>query len=82
MNRSSGIKAKRAHADATRHTWSHLQNDAVQLDGESLSIAQLVAVAKHGAVPTLSPDPAIVQRIEASVQMLAKHLNRGDLVYG
>ncbi|KAF2141175.1 uncharacterized protein K452DRAFT_326938 [Aplosporella prunicola CBS 121167] len=88
MTGTTGIKAKRAHADATRHTWSRLQNDAhpgesaIQLDGESLTLAQLVAVAKYGAVPTLSPDPAIVQRIETSVQMLAKHLNRGDLVYG
>ncbi|GME56987.1 Phenylalanine ammonia-lyase protein [Neofusicoccum parvum] len=80
--------AAAVHARSTHASWSCLQADklsggsTIVLDGQSLTIAQLVAVAKHGSQPVLDKSPSIINRIDKSVEMLKRHLGRGDLVYG
>lgn len=54
----------------------------IRIDGESLEIAHLVSVAKYGVRAELDKKPEIVKRVEESVEMLRRHLKRGDLVYG
>ncbi|KAK8220284.1 putative phenylalanine ammonia-lyase [Phyllosticta capitalensis] len=77
-----------SHVRVTHQAWSKLQSNRtkspppVVLDGESLDIASLVAVAKYGSMPELDRSPKTLDRIEKSVEMLKRHLERGDLVYG
>ena len=52
----------------------------VLVDGKSLRLAKVVAVARYGAYINVSPD--ITPRIKASSEYLAKCLARGDCIYG
>ncbi|KAF2177847.1 phenylalanine ammonia-lyase [Zopfia rhizophila CBS 207.26] len=52
------------------------------VDGTTLDIAAITAVGRHGVSGTLSSDPAVRDRIQKSVQSLAKHLAQGGTVYG
>lgn len=36
----------------------------------------------HGCAPKLSSDPAVIEKIEASVRVLMEHLDKGYCVYG
>ncbi|KAB2570676.1 Phenylalanine/tyrosine ammonia-lyase [Lasiodiplodia theobromae] len=75
-----------AHARSTYDSWArikeHLNQSNVVVDGESLEIPGLVAVARHGSKPVIDKSPQLVSRIDESVKMLQRHLDRGDLVYG
>ncbi|KAK8165583.1 putative phenylalanine ammonia-lyase [Phyllosticta citrichinensis] len=77
-----------SHVVVTHKAWSKIQSNrtnkgsSVVLDGESLDVASLVAVAKYGSMPELDRSPKTLERIDKSVEMLKKHLERGDLVYG
>ncbi|KAF2090130.1 phenylalanine ammonia-lyase [Saccharata proteae CBS 121410] len=79
-------KTPKIHARSIYQTYKRLQDvncgQDVMLDGDSLTIADLVAVAKYGAKPKLDKSEDVVSRIESSVEMLKKHLDRGDHVYG
>ncbi|CAO1631666.1 unnamed protein product [Parajaminaea phylloscopi] len=56
----------------------------ITIDGQSLTISQLVAVARYGAVPQLGldRDPALRAKIEASVACLNEKLEAGEALYG
>ncbi|KJZ74646.1 hypothetical protein HIM_05996 [Hirsutella minnesotensis 3608] len=76
-----------AHTTAALQIWRRLRdlkakNTAVILDGNSLDIASVVAVARHGVRPLISPDPEIAKRLELSVDALAAYLARDWVVYG
>lgn len=74
------------HARSTYSTWAdvqrHLRQPQVVLDGESLEVSHLVSVAKYGSKPVLQRTPRLIARIERSVEMLQRHLDRGDMIYG
>ncbi|RAL14782.1 aromatic amino acid ammonia-lyase [Aspergillus homomorphus CBS 101889] len=74
------------HLATAHRTWSRLQelraNPAVDLDGNSLDIASVVAVAYHGCLPKLSSDPSVIGAITDSVRVLMDHLDHGYCVYG
>lgn len=74
------------HARSTYDAWTRIQEQRLTgiraLDGESLGVADLVAAAKYGAKPVLDKSSHIVDRVGKSVEMLQRHLDRGDLVYG
>ncbi|PYI31375.1 phenylalanine ammonia-lyase [Aspergillus indologenus CBS 114.80] len=74
------------HLSTAHRTWSRLQelraNPAVELDGNSLDIASVVAVAYHGCLPKLSSDPTVIEAITDSVRVLMDHLDHGYCVYG
>ncbi|THX86664.1 phenylalanine ammonia-lyase [Aureobasidium pullulans] len=59
-----------------------LQGDECIIDGSSLDIAGVVAVAKYGTPALLSTDDETRKRIDDSVGMLRTHLDSGHLVYG
>ncbi|KAF2095522.1 phenylalanine ammonia-lyase, partial [Rhizodiscina lignyota] len=54
----------------------------VNLDGESLDIASIVAVSRYGAGAELDRSDDILERIETGVDLLGTRLRDGDLVYG
>ncbi|KAH7179359.1 L-Aspartase-like protein [Fusarium flagelliforme] len=76
-----------AHAESTLATWIRLQNfkkgkEKIILDGNSLDIASLVAVARYGVKPTISQDEDLARRIALSVDALAEYLSHKYVVYG
>ncbi|RFN46702.1 phenylalanine ammonia-lyase [Fusarium flagelliforme] len=76
-----------AHAESTLATWTRLQNfkkgkEKIILDGNSLDIASLVAVARYGVKPTISQDEGLARRIALSVDALAEYLSHKYVVYG
>lgn len=76
-----------AHADSTLDTWTRLQNlkkgkEKIILDGNSLDIASLVAVARYGIKPEISKDEDLARRINLSVDALAEYLSHKYVVYG
>lgn len=54
----------------------------VQIRGENLSPADLIAVACHGARSEITSDPQVLEKINASVDFLNKELEMGRPVYG
>ncbi|PHH73880.1 hypothetical protein CDD82_5224 [Ophiocordyceps australis] len=76
-----------AHTAATLQTWRrvrHLKTSqrSVALDGASLDMADVVAVARHGVAAAVSDKDEVARRVEASVTALAQYLERGWVVYG
>ncbi|KAI9039306.1 phenylalanine ammonia-lyase [Aspergillus affinis] len=74
------------HLATTCRTWNRLQDikakKDLQLDGNSLDIASVVAVAYHDCIPELSSDPNVIDSITSSVDVLMDHLDHGYCVYG
>ncbi|KAM0299939.1 hypothetical protein ACHAPM_007171 [Fusarium culmorum] len=75
------------HALLTLDTWQHLQNlkkgkEKIILDGNSLDITSLVAVARYGIKPEISKDEDLARRINLSVDALAEYLSHKYVVYG
>ncbi len=54
----------------------------VRIDGESLSLDDVVAVARHGAQVEITDDPTIWRRMDASVAYITRTANAGDPTYG
>ncbi|KZL85003.1 phenylalanine ammonia-lyase [Colletotrichum incanum] len=52
------------------------------LDGESLDVASVVAVARHGLAPHIKDDPEIKKKVVQSIQVLDHHIENGWVVYG
>ncbi|KAH7239186.1 L-Aspartase-like protein [Fusarium tricinctum] len=76
-----------AHTESTRNTWKRLQSlkkgdDKIIIDGNSLDIASLVAVARYGVKPEISKDKELARRIALSVDALAEYLSHKYVVYG
>ncbi len=55
-------------------------DDTIFLDGNSLTRAQLVAVARHGAGVALAP--AGLERVQRAADFLAKKVSCGEPIYG
>ncbi|EXJ77574.1 hypothetical protein A1O3_09801 [Capronia epimyces CBS 606.96] len=66
--------------------WKKVQNlieaGKVEVNGESLEIGTVVAVAKYGCKPFIDTDPALVARMADSKKTLEKHLLWGRSIYG
>lgn len=76
-----------AHTNATLQIWRRLRHlraksAAIVLDGNSLDIASVVAVARHDVKPLISSDPELAKQIDLSVEALAAYLARDWVVYG
>ncbi|KAJ6437817.1 phenylalanine ammonia-lyase [Purpureocillium lavendulum] len=76
-----------AHAGATLQIWRRLRDlraniSRVVLDGDSLDIAAVVAVARHDVKPTISADPGLAKQLDLSVDALAEYLSHKWVVYG
>ncbi|UZP46189.1 hypothetical protein NXS19_014001 [Fusarium pseudograminearum] len=75
------------HALLTLDTWEHLQNlkeggEKIILDGNTLDIASVVAVARYGVKAEIVKDEELVRRINLSVDALAEYLSHKYVVYG
>ncbi|KAL7920263.1 L-Aspartase-like protein [Trichoderma austrokoningii] len=57
-------------------------HDRVCIDGESLTVAQVVAVALHGKAPYISTDATVHSKVQQSVDFLEQELAQGETVYG
>ncbi|PHH73100.1 hypothetical protein CDD83_4814 [Cordyceps sp. RAO-2017] len=76
-----------AHTSATLQIWRRLRDlrakkASIVLDGDSLDIASVVAVARHGVKPVISSDPDLARRLDLSVDALAAYIARDWVVYG
>ncbi|CAI7655293.1 unnamed protein product [Penicillium manginii] len=76
-----------AHMSATLRLLRNLRDliskkKAIVLDGKNLDIASIVAVARHGVEPTISPDERLTKHLEASVNTLADLISRKCVIYG
>ncbi|GIJ92606.1 hypothetical protein Asppvi_001884 [Aspergillus pseudoviridinutans] len=62
---------------------STLENeDEVKIDGQSLSIAQLVSVARYSSRVSIDQTDALSNRMQASADTLRSYIDRGDKIYG
>ncbi|KAF7548773.1 hypothetical protein G7046_g8555 [Stylonectria norvegica] len=82
----TGLKTS-AHATSTLDIWRRLQDiksgkSKIVLDGNSLDIASVVAVARYGAKPEISSDKELAKRIQLSVDALENYLAKKWVVYG
>ncbi|CAI7632183.1 unnamed protein product [Penicillium bialowiezense] len=57
-------------------------NNEISLDGNSLDIASIFAVARCDVEPTLTKDPNVLAQVERSVEFLSEELLAGNTVYG
>ncbi|OHF00274.1 phenylalanine ammonia-lyase [Colletotrichum orchidophilum] len=79
---SPGTHAMLVHKEA-----SHVQNLqgfpwVVNLDGDSLDVSIVVAVARHELVPRVKDSPVIRERVSQSINVLDHHIENGWVVYG
>jgi hypothetical protein len=71
------------HANLVKVQWETFKLGArVTVDGESLDLPRVAAVAKRRAKVALSDEEAVTKRIEASVRALNEELDKGSTVYG
>ncbi|KAM0331691.1 hypothetical protein ACHAQA_003370 [Verticillium albo-atrum] len=74
------------HASTVLGTWKKLQtlkaNTSLPLDGQSLDIASVVAVARHGLAPRVKEDATLKQRLQQSIDVLNRHLDHDWVIYG
>ncbi|ODA82287.1 hypothetical protein RJ55_00794 [Drechmeria coniospora] len=82
----TGPKAS-AHMSATLQIWRRLRDlrsgkSTIVLDGNSLDVASIVAVARHGIKPSISSDESLARQLDLSVDALAAYLSREWVVYG
>lgn len=54
----------------------------IVLDGNSLDIASIIAVARHGVKPTISKNEQLAKQLDLSVDTLAEYLSHNWVVYG
>ncbi|GAQ02832.1 phenylalanine/tyrosine ammonia-lyase [Aspergillus lentulus] len=52
------------------------------LDGQSLNVSSVVAAACHQVPASISKDPQLHARLRESVELLARKLAEGEIVYG
>ncbi|KAJ5895378.1 Phenylalanine ammonia-lyase [Penicillium taxi] len=75
-----------AHTGATLHIWRRLRElkgqATIILDGNSLDVASIVAVARYDVKPSICTDDQLAQKIELSVNALAEYLSHDWVVYG
>ncbi|KAJ5339388.1 Phenylalanine ammonia-lyase [Penicillium brevicompactum] len=76
-----------AHTSATLDIWRRLRDlksheEQIVLDGNNLDIASIIAVARHGAKPTITDDQDIAKQLDLSVNTLSEYLTHNYVVYG
>lgn len=76
-----------AHIDSTLDIWRRLRDlkaghSKIVLDGESLDIPSLIAVARYGVKPEITDDKDLAKRLELSVAALENYLANKWVVYG
>ncbi|KAK2031448.1 phenylalanine ammonia-lyase [Colletotrichum zoysiae] len=76
-----------SHAWALRNDLSKLRTlqfsaEELSLDGNSLDVATVVAVARHGLTPHVKDDPEIKRRVLQSTEVLDRFVENGWVVYG
>ncbi|PYH85270.1 phenylalanine ammonia-lyase [Aspergillus uvarum CBS 121591] len=54
----------------------------IVLDGRSLDISSVIAVARHNQHAVITESKHVVQAMQASVDILAKRIQGGEVVYG
>ncbi|KAK1246231.1 hypothetical protein MKX08_000033 [Trichoderma sp. CBMAI-0020] len=57
-------------------------HDKIYIDGASLTVAQVVAVALHGRPSYISEDATVNGKVQQSVDFLEQELAQGQTVYG
>ncbi len=60
----------------------HSDPQVVRIDGESLTLEEVLAVARGGARVALSADPEVMGRIEASLRLNRELIAEGIPIYG
>ncbi|KAH7161437.1 L-Aspartase-like protein [Dactylonectria macrodidyma] len=76
-----------AHAASTLDNWRHLRDlktgkSKIVLDGDSLDISSVIAVARYGVKPEISKDEDLARSIALSVDALNNYLANKYVVYG
>ncbi|CAI7622378.1 unnamed protein product [Penicillium discolor] len=76
-----------AHMSATLQLLGHVHDlrsrkRNLELNGNNLDIASIVAVARHGVEPTISTDELLSKRLEVSVDTLADVISQKCVIYG
>ncbi|KAH7151818.1 L-Aspartase-like protein [Dactylonectria estremocensis] len=76
-----------AHAASTLGNWRRLRDlrsrkSKIVLDGDSLDISSVIAVARYGIKPEISKDEDLARRIALSVDALNNYLANKYVVYG
>ncbi|KAJ5589055.1 hypothetical protein N7537_011733 [Penicillium hordei] len=76
-----------AHISATLQLLANVHDlrnreRTLQLNGNNLDIASIVAVARHGVEPTISTDELLSKRLEISVDTLADVISQKCVIYG
>ncbi|KAF2805110.1 putative phenylalanine ammonia-lyase [Mytilinidion resinicola] len=75
------------YADMVTATWMSLQKvltsrEAIDIDGHTLTLSDVVAVCMYGASATLTMNETIIKKMQESVEYLDRHLQRGQIIYG
>ncbi|KAJ5188094.1 Phenylalanine ammonia-lyase [Penicillium cf. griseofulvum] len=74
------------HAQHTLNSWSelkkHVEAGTISIDGQSLDVASVVAIARNGVKLALKEDQSVIEGIEASVETLQGYLSKGYYLYG
>ncbi|KAL2000282.1 hypothetical protein VTN02DRAFT_3315 [Thermoascus thermophilus] len=75
------------HATLISSEWTALRDclqsgRPVSVDGQSLTIPEVIAVCLYGAQPSLTTDPATIDRVQRSVDVLDQQLQQGRTIYG
>lgn len=73
---SSSNGSNQTNGDAAATTSS------VKIDGNSLTVSGLVAVARYGLHPQLDLGPEVVERLEKSIACLKNKIDKGESLYG
>ncbi|KAJ5677898.1 uncharacterized protein N7477_003531 [Penicillium maclennaniae] len=75
-----------SHKEDTLRSWTKLgsivQKGCVDLDGETLDIASVAAVARNGCGAQVSNEPRVAEKVLAGVQTLSEYLAKGYSIYG
>ncbi|PYI03691.1 phenylalanine ammonia-lyase [Aspergillus sclerotiicarbonarius CBS 121057] len=74
------------HLEATAAHWGDLQkalqDGELEIDGNSLTLAGVVAVARYGCQPRLTDKSETIDAINGSVIALAEFIRNGNHIYG
>ncbi|KAK6346576.1 hypothetical protein TWF696_006698 [Orbilia brochopaga] len=74
------------HLADTLDIWRKVEDlrhdDSLDLDGMSLDIASVVAVARDNHGAQISPKPEVSNRVHAGVKTLHEYLEKGYFIYG
>ncbi|KAJ5095419.1 Phenylalanine ammonia-lyase [Penicillium alfredii] len=58
------------------------QNRKIVLDGKSLDLSSVVAVAHHDITAAITDNQSVLDRLNRSVELLSQKLDKGEVIYG